>query len=105
MRSLCRTSRKSLAVKRTQLALLVRRALLALYKDTNVGSDGHVYTWGEPSRGKLGHGTEISLSGFPRRVEFFENKKFVSVQCGWDHTCAIGGAYNNAAELIFNGLY
>jgi alpha-tubulin suppressor-like RCC1 family protein len=53
-------------------------------------ADGHVYTWGEPSRGKLGHGTEISLSGLPRRVEFFENKKFVSVQCGWDHTCAIG---------------
>ncbi len=51
-----------------------------------------MYTWGGPARGKLGHGTEtVTLSGYPRRVEFFEDKKFKSVQCGWDHTCAIAG--------------
>ncbi|XP_058729415.1 PH, RCC1 and FYVE domains-containing protein 1-like [Vicia villosa] len=49
---------------------------------------GEVFTWGEESGGRLGHGIDKS-SGKPRLVENLEDVTLDIVACGEFHTCAV----------------
>ncbi|XAR57432.1 hypothetical protein NMG60_11025575 [Bertholletia excelsa] len=75
-----------------------------------VTRQGEVFTWGEESGGRLGHGIEKDFCR-PRLVEFLAATSVDFVACGEYHTCAISvtgdlytwgdGAYN--AGLLGNG--
>ncbi|XP_050218624.1 PH, RCC1 and FYVE domains-containing protein 1 [Mercurialis annua] len=53
-----------------------------------VTRQGEVFTWGEESGGRLGHGMETDFS-CPRLVEFLAVTNVDYVACGEYHTCAI----------------
>ncbi|KAI3816471.1 hypothetical protein L1987_16169 [Smallanthus sonchifolius] len=53
-----------------------------------VTKQGELFTWGEESGGRLGHGTEKDF-GRPRLVEFLAVTNVDYVACGEFHTCAI----------------
>lgn len=53
-----------------------------------VTKQGEVFTWGEESGGRLGHGTEKDFSR-PHLVEFLAVTNVDYVACGEFHTCAI----------------
>ncbi|XP_065878029.1 PH, RCC1 and FYVE domains-containing protein 1-like isoform X2 [Euphorbia lathyris] len=56
-----------------------------------VTRQGEVFTWGEESGGRLGHGTERDFS-CPRLVEFLAVTNVELVACGEYHTCAVSTA-------------
>lgn len=56
-----------------------------------VTRQGEVFTWGEESGGRLGHGVESNLSR-PRLVDTVAVCNVDSVACGEYHTCAISAA-------------
>lgn len=64
-----------------QLACGVRHIAL-------VTRQGEVFTWGEESGGRLGHGIENDFSR-PKLVEFLAVTNVDSVACGEFHTCAL----------------
>ncbi|KAK8955810.1 Ultraviolet-B receptor UVR8 [Platanthera guangdongensis] len=53
-----------------------------------VTRQGEVFTWGEESGGRLGHGVSIDVSR-PRLVESLAPSNIDSVACGETHSCAI----------------
>ncbi|KAK4340645.1 hypothetical protein RND71_039146 [Anisodus tanguticus] len=53
-----------------------------------VTRQGEVFTWGEESGGRLGHGVEKDFSR-PRLVEFLAVTNVDFVSCGEFHTCAV----------------
>ncbi|XP_002533468.2 PH, RCC1 and FYVE domains-containing protein 1 isoform X1 [Ricinus communis] len=53
-----------------------------------VTRQGEVFTWGEESGGRLGHGFETDFS-CPRLVEFLAVTNVDFVACGEYHTCAV----------------
>lgn len=53
-----------------------------------VTRQGEVFTWGEESSGRLGHGVEKDLSR-PRLVEFLSTTNMEFVATGEHHTCAV----------------
>ncbi|KAL8459004.1 hypothetical protein ACS0TY_036472 [Phlomoides rotata] len=53
-----------------------------------VTRQGEVFTWGEESGGRLGHGIERDFSR-PKLVEFLTITKIEFVACGEFHTCAL----------------
>ncbi|XP_075085997.1 PH, RCC1 and FYVE domains-containing protein 1-like [Nicotiana tabacum] len=53
-----------------------------------VTRQGEVFTWGEESGGRLGHGIEKDFSR-PRLVEFLAVTNVDFVSCGEYHTCAV----------------
>ncbi|ESW12141.1 hypothetical protein PHAVU_008G087700 [Phaseolus vulgaris] len=53
-----------------------------------VTRQGEVFTWGEESGGRLGHGTDRDFSR-PRLVEFLAVTNMDFVACGENHTCAV----------------
>lgn len=53
-----------------------------------VTRQGEIFTWGEESGGRLGHGTEKDFSR-PRLVDFLAVNNMDFVACGEYHTCAI----------------
>ncbi|CAK9166802.1 unnamed protein product [Ilex paraguariensis] len=53
-----------------------------------VTRQGEVFTWGEESGGRLGHGTEKDFSR-PHLVEFLAVSNVDFVACGEYHTCAV----------------
>ncbi|KAL6970574.1 hypothetical protein U1Q18_030270 [Sarracenia purpurea var. burkii] len=53
-----------------------------------VNRQGEVFTWGEESGGRLGHGIEKDFS-HPRLVEFLAVTNVDFVACGEYHTCAV----------------
>ncbi|TKY63596.1 E3 ubiquitin-protein ligase HERC1 [Spatholobus suberectus] len=57
-----------------------------------VTRQGQVFTWGEESGGRLGHGTDKDF-GHPHLVEFLEGTNFDFVACGEYHTGAISKSY------------
>ncbi|KAF9607869.1 hypothetical protein IFM89_003573 [Coptis chinensis] len=63
-----------------QIACGVRHAAL-------VTRQGEVFTWGEESRGRLGHGIDKDFSR-PQLVEFLAVNQVEYVACGEYHTCA-----------------
>lgn len=53
-----------------------------------VTRQGEVFTWGEESGGRLGHGIDKDF-GRPQLVEFLAVTNVESVACGENHTCAV----------------
>ncbi|KAL5058301.1 hypothetical protein RYX36_029905 [Vicia faba] len=53
-----------------------------------VTRQGEVFTWGEESGGRLGHGLDKDF-GRPQLVEFLSVTSVESVACGENHTCAV----------------
>lgn len=53
--------------------------------------DGVLYTWGNNSCGKLGHGDKRPRIE-PERVRMFGKRKIRFVACGWSNTAAITGS-------------
>ncbi|CAL5192431.1 unnamed protein product [Lathyrus oleraceus] len=53
-----------------------------------VTRQGEVFTWGEESGGRLGHGMDKDF-GRPQLVEFLSVTSVESVACGENHTCAV----------------
>ena len=60
------------------------------YHSAALSADGTMYTWGQGSGGKLGHGDEVTYI-LPTAVSSFVNahKKIVQVSAGRDHTLAV----------------
>ncbi|KAK6265652.1 hypothetical protein QUC31_016489 [Theobroma cacao] len=56
-----------------------------------VTKQGEVFTWGEESGGRLGHGIEKDFS-HPRLVEFLAVNNVDFVACGEYHTCVVSTA-------------
>nr|GMD77280.1 PH, RCC1 and FYVE domains-containing protein 1 [Ipomoea batatas] len=56
-----------------------------------VTRQGEVFTWGEESGGRLGHGVEKDFS-HPRLVEFLAVINVDFVACGEHHTCAVSAS-------------
>ncbi|XP_011074548.1 uncharacterized protein LOC105159244 [Sesamum indicum] len=56
-----------------------------------VTRQGDVFTWGEESGGRLGHGVEKDFS-CPRLLEFFAVTSVDFVACGEFHTCAVSAS-------------
>ncbi|CAK9136370.1 unnamed protein product [Ilex paraguariensis] len=75
-----------------------------------VTKQGAVFTWGEESGGRLGHGVEADVSQ-PKLVDTLSGKNIEMVACGEYHTCAVtlsgdlytwgDGTYNSG--LLGNG--
>ncbi|GAB4831743.1 hypothetical protein Ancab_005755 [Ancistrocladus abbreviatus] len=53
-----------------------------------VTKHGEVFTWGEESGGKLGHGVDFDVS-HPKLVDAIKNINFEVVACGENHSCAL----------------
>ncbi|KAK1418881.1 hypothetical protein QVD17_28031 [Tagetes erecta] len=56
-----------------------------------VTKQGEIFTCGEESGGRLGHGTDQNV-GRPRLVEFLSVNNVDSVACGEYHTCAVASS-------------
>ncbi|CAI9118169.1 OLC1v1019701C4 [Oldenlandia corymbosa var. corymbosa] len=75
-----------------------------------VTRQGEVFTWGEESGGRLGHGIEKDFSR-PRLVEYLAVTNIDFVACGEHHTCAVStsgdlytwGDGNHNAGLLGHG--
>ncbi|UYV60264.1 HERC2 [Cordylochernes scorpioides] len=61
--------------------------------------DGKVFSWGEGSDGKLGHGNRVSYE-WPRLVEALRSKRVRDVSCGGSHSAAA----TSSGELYTWGL-
>ncbi|KAH7677077.1 Regulator of chromosome condensation 1/beta-lactamase-inhibitor protein II [Dioscorea alata] len=53
-----------------------------------VTKQGEIYTWGEESGGRLGHGVDSDVSQ-PKLVDALVNMNIELVACGEHHTCAV----------------
>ena len=53
-----------------------------------VSSTGELWTWGEGSHGRLGHGNGSSI-GLPRKVHALAGKQVMAIACGGTHTLAV----------------
>ncbi|KNA09842.1 hypothetical protein SOVF_149880 [Spinacia oleracea] len=63
------------------IACGVRHAVLVTRK-------GEIFSWGEESGGRLGHGVEVDVSN-PKLIEGLSGMNIELVACGEYHTCAI----------------
>ena len=52
---------------------------------------GRVFTFGDGSKGQLGHGQDLQRVKYPEKVEFFDKIKIVKVFCGECHTAFLSG--------------
>ncbi|XP_010269341.1 PREDICTED: uncharacterized protein LOC104606031 isoform X2 [Nelumbo nucifera] len=53
-----------------------------------VTKQGEIFSWGEESRGRLGHGVESDVS-HPKLIDSLGNTNIELVACGEYHTCAV----------------
>ncbi|KAI3504647.1 hypothetical protein L2E82_46573 [Cichorium intybus] len=53
-----------------------------------VTKQGEVYSWGEGSNGRLGHGMESDIP-IPKLIDDLSRSNFEMVACGENHTCAL----------------
>ncbi|XP_010683221.2 PH, RCC1 and FYVE domains-containing protein 1 [Beta vulgaris subsp. vulgaris] len=53
-----------------------------------VNRQGEIFSWGEESGGRLGHGVEVDVSN-PKLIDRFSGMNIELVACGEYHTCAI----------------
>ncbi|KAK9107658.1 hypothetical protein Syun_023669 [Stephania yunnanensis] len=53
-----------------------------------VTKQGEIFSWGEESGGRLGHGVEADVS-HPKLIETLNGLNVVQVACGEYHTCAV----------------
>ncbi|OAY28102.1 PH, RCC1 and FYVE domains-containing protein 1 [Manihot esculenta] len=72
----------------SKIVLDVHQIACGMHHVGLVTKQGEVFTWGEESGGRLGHGTEMDFS-CPRLVEFLAVTNVDFVACGEYHTCAV----------------
>ncbi|OWM75950.1 hypothetical protein CDL15_Pgr009595 [Punica granatum] len=53
-----------------------------------VNRQGEIFSWGEESRGRLGHGTEFDVC-YPKLIDALSGMSIELVACGEYHTCAV----------------
>ncbi|KAK4773873.1 hypothetical protein SAY87_028892 [Trapa incisa] len=53
-----------------------------------VNRQGEIFSWGEGSGGRLGHGTEFDVS-YPKIIDSLSGMSIEFVACGEYHTCAV----------------
>ncbi|KAB2041362.1 hypothetical protein ES319_D02G143100v1 [Gossypium barbadense] len=53
-----------------------------------VTKQGEIFSWGEESGGRLGHGVEADVPK-PKHIDTLNGTKFESVACGEYHSCAV----------------
>ncbi|KAK8522913.1 hypothetical protein V6N13_115860 [Hibiscus sabdariffa] len=53
-----------------------------------VTKQGEIFSWGEESGGRLGHGVEADFP-HPKLIDTLSGMNFESVACGENHTCAV----------------
>ncbi|KAL1534845.1 PH, RCC1 and FYVE domains-containing protein 1-like isoform X2 [Salvia divinorum] len=75
-------------VVQSNVVLDVRQIACGVQHIALVTRQGEVFTWGEESGGRLGHGIEKDFSG-PRLVEFLAFTNIDFVACGEFHTSAL----------------
>ncbi|XP_051128885.1 PH, RCC1 and FYVE domains-containing protein 1-like [Andrographis paniculata] len=75
----------------TNIVLDVHQISCGLRHVGLVTRQGEVFTWGEESGGRLGHGSERDYSR-PRLVEFLAVTNIDSIACGEFHTCALSSS-------------
>ncbi|KAI3469780.1 hypothetical protein Pfo_026443 [Paulownia fortunei] len=75
----------------TNIVLDVHQIACGVRHVALVTRQGEVFTWGEESGGRLGHGIEKDFSR-PRLVEFLAVTNMDFVACGEFHTCALSAS-------------
>ena len=80
--------------------LRVARVSCGPYHTGAVTEDGRLFTWGDGSFGKLGHG-DTSSSSTPRRVAALDGYLVEKVECGWWHTAAIASSLSLTSPSIY----
>jgi hypothetical protein len=76
------------------LSLLIYFTLCAHAEETEAGA---LFTWGEGSRGQLGHGEEALRSlPTPRQVDALRAHEVSDLSCGANHTAVITGPLQRA---------
>lgn len=75
----------------TNIVLDVHQIACGVRHIALVTRQGEVFTWGEESGGRLGHGIEKDFS-HPRLVDFLAVTNVDFVSCGEFHTCAISSS-------------
>ncbi|KAH6816288.1 Regulator of chromosome condensation family protein [Perilla frutescens var. frutescens] len=75
----------------TNIVLDVHQIACGVRHIALVTRQGEVFTWGEESGGRLGHGIEKDFSR-PRLIDFLAVTNIDFVSCGEFHTCAISAA-------------
>ncbi|KAF8014375.1 hypothetical protein BT93_H0267 [Corymbia citriodora subsp. variegata] len=72
----------------SNVVLDVHQIACGIHHVALVTKQGEVFTWGEESGGRLGHGSERDFSR-PHLVEFLAVTNVDSIACGEYHTCAV----------------
>ncbi|XP_057781444.1 PH, RCC1 and FYVE domains-containing protein 1-like [Salvia miltiorrhiza] len=75
----------------TNIVLDVQQIACGVRHIALVTRQGEVFTWGEESGGRLGHGIEKDFSR-PRLIEFLAVTNIDFIACGEFHTCAISSS-------------
>ncbi|CAA0806672.1 Regulator of chromosome condensation (RCC1) family protein, partial [Striga hermonthica] len=75
----------------TNIVLDVHQIACGVRHTALVTRQGEVFTWGEESGGRLGHGVERDFTR-PRLVESLAVTNVESVSCGEFHTCALSSS-------------
>ena len=60
----------------------------------NFNKAGRVFTFGDGSKGQLGHGQDLQKLKFPESIESFGKTKILKVFCGECHTAFLSGLLN-----------
>nr|XP_048317951.1 PH, RCC1 and FYVE domains-containing protein 1-like [Ziziphus jujuba var. spinosa] len=71
-----------------------------------VTKQGEIFSWGEETGGRLGHGVEVDVSQ-PKLIEFLNGMNIESVACGEYHSCAVtfsGDLYTWGDGTHYSGL-
>uniref|UniRef100_A0A7S3LLD6 Uncharacterized protein n=1 Tax=Aplanochytrium stocchinoi TaxID=215587 RepID=A0A7S3LLD6_9STRA len=66
--------------------LKVQHVVCGSHHAALITTEGSLYTWGNATRGALGHGKVRDLRDRPEKVAFFEGQSVVNVACGHSHT-------------------
>ena len=52
---------------------------------------GKIFTFGDGSKGQLGHGSDLQRIKYPEQLEFFDKYRIVKAFCGECHTAFLTG--------------
>ncbi|XP_028405299.1 ultraviolet-B receptor UVR8-like [Dendronephthya gigantea] len=81
------------------LGVRIKRVSCGAYHSAAVSEEGEIFTWGNGSDGKLGHG-DLSPRFQPTQIlECFEGKRVTSVSCGFAHS-ACTAAIRSERSLV-----
>ena len=52
---------------------------------------GKIFTFGDGSKGQLGHGSDLQRIKYPEQLEFFDKYRIIKAFCGECHTAFLTG--------------